>query len=156
MGSYFQSVVDVEATAEEADALADKLLAWLVERGEVEPGWVRRNETSIDGVVIDTRRTVFYSRTDDLYVHCPHCIEPTTLEDHLGDFISDWYDGGPGLASCPSCRRQVGLNDWHWSPPWAFGYLGFTFWGWDWFSDAFLSDVSALLGHRIVRPYGKL
>ncbi len=156
MGSHFQSIVDVEATAEEADALADRLLAWLVERGDVEPSWVTRNETSIDGVVVDTRRTVFYPRTDDLYIHCPHCIEPTTVESYLGDIIGKWYDGGPGLAICLRCHRTVGLNDWRWSPPWAFGYLGFTFWGWDWFSDAFLAEVSAFLGHRVLRPYGKL
>lgn len=157
MGSSFQSIVDIEAAADEADALADRLLAWLVERGDVKLDWVTRNQTGIEGLVIDTRRRVYFSLTGDQYVHCPHCIEPTTLEHHLGDVVSDWYDaGGSGLTDCPSCRREVGLNDWHWSPPWAFGYLGFTFWGWDWFDDAYLAEVSALLGHRIVHPYGKL
>jgi hypothetical protein len=83
VGSYFQPIIDVEATAEEADALADRLLAWLVERGEVEPGWVTRNETSIDGVVVDTRRTVFYSRTDDLYIHL-HPLSALHRTDHRG------------------------------------------------------------------------
>lgn len=156
VGSHFQSIVDVDATPAEAGPLADHLLAWLVARGEVEPGFVRRDETSIEGVTVTTQRRVYYSLTGDQDIACPHCDVPTTLEDHLGEAVDEWYTTGRDLATCPSCRRDVGLNDWIWSPPWAFGYLGVTFWGWEWFSDDFLGEVAAQLGHRIVRPYGKL
>lgn len=156
MGSSFQSIVDVDATAEAAATLADRLLAWLVERGEVEPGGVTRDRTAVEGVVVDTRRRVYYSLTGEQDIRCPHCAGPTTLEDHLGDVIAEWHEGGSGLAGCPNCQREVGLNDWRWSPPWAFGNLGITFWDWTWFSDAYLDEVSEFLGHRVVRAYGKL
>ena len=84
MGSYFQSIVDVEATAEEADALGDELLAWMVERGQVALSLVTRMRPPSMAWESTPRRSVFYSRTDDLYIHCPHCIEPTTLEGYLG------------------------------------------------------------------------
>jgi len=168
LGSNFQTIADVEATAEEADELADALLAWLIETGVVpSAGCVSRNEVTTEGLEIVTGRNVFSSLTGDWWVTCPHCAwstdpEDTRIGDSVGawqdlqDTISGWHAGGSDQVRCPNCRRDVGLNDWGWSPPWGFGYLGFTFWNWPTFSPEFLAEVSERLGHRTVHPYGKL
>jgi hypothetical protein len=169
LGAHFQTIVDVEAGAGEADELADAVLDWLFETGIVpSPGCVSRNEVSTEGLVVVTRRHVFYSMTGEDEITCPHCGQMTSLDcdddgrpvgvwQELLDTIGEWHDGGRGDRPCPSCGNSVGLNDWTWSPPWGFGHLGFTFWNWDkLLSSQLKADVSRLLGHRTVHPYGKL
>jgi len=169
VGANFQAIVDVEATAEEADELADATLAWLVGTGVVSAAdQVSRNEVSTaQGLEILTGRNVFYSLTGEQWLTCAHCdwtTDPghTRIGDHVGewaeltDTIGRWYDGGSGDLSCPNCDRAASLNDWHWSPPWGFGCFGLRFWHWPTLSPAFLAEVSARLGHRTVYPYGKL
>jgi hypothetical protein len=64
LGAYFQAIVDVEAGAEEADEAAEAILAWLLETGVVPSmDCVSRNAGSTEGLVIVTRRHVFYSMT---------------------------------------------------------------------------------------------
>jgi hypothetical protein len=169
LGDYFQSIVDVEADAEEADELADAVLGWLLDT-EVVPSTdcVSYNEVSNEGLVVVTRRHVFYSMTGEDAITCPHCGHMTTLDcdadgrpigvwQDLLDTIGVWYDGGRGNRPCPNCDNSVELNDWSWSPPWGFGYLGFTFWNWgELLSPQFKAEVSRRLGHRTVHPYGKL
>lgn len=168
MGDNFQTVVDLEVAAEEADELARSALDWLTATGvlsaDVLVSW---DETASEGLVIATGRTVFPSMTGDWWVTCPRCgwatdPEQTVLDDVEGPWevlmetIGEWHSGGSGVLDCPRCRGGVELNDWHWDPPWAFGCLGFTFWNWPDFSPEFLRKFSAKLGHRTAFPYGKL
>ena len=160
MGDRFQAIVDVEATAGEADALADRMLSWFLETGVLlSYEEVYRNESTLDGLEVATTRTVFYSLDDEPSLSCPRCGWGTTAQrwPAVDEAISRWYEGGPDSLVCQGCGRGAGLNDWRWSPPWGFGYLGFTFWNWpEALSPAFLAEVSARLGHRTVHPYGKL
>lgn len=158
MGEHFQAIVDVEATEDEAEALADAAVAWLVETGVVTPEAVYRNESSTVGLEVFTRRTVFYSMTGYLELSCPSCgwsAEPEGIED-FNEVLGGWVDGGPGELTCVGCAGKAHLNDWRWSEPWGFGCLGFQFWGWPTFSPEFLDEFAARLGHRTVHPYGKL
>jgi hypothetical protein len=169
VGDTFQAIVDVEATAEEADELADRVLDWLVEIGELDRvESAHRNEARVEGLEVVTRRTVFWSLTGEQELGCPSCGWTTAPEgfgveaadgawrDVLGEAVGTWYEGGPDRLACLRCHHEAGLNDWHWSPPWGFGYLGFRFWGWPPFRPEFLAELAALLGHRTVHPYGKL
>jgi hypothetical protein len=185
MGDWFESIVDVEATAEEADRLAAEVLAWLVERGIVmaEPtdcvlggdGYApgpnyaeavvepdpHLHDLHTNGLSVITGQTVFYSMGVDQVV-CPHC--ETVVVDHhdqgswdrFAVSIDGWYSGESGVRACEHCGRPVKLNDWHWSPPWGFGYLGFKFWNWPMLAPGFVADVSSRLGHRTVAPCGKV
>jgi hypothetical protein len=63
---------------------------------------------------------------------------------------------GPDRNQCPHCGHSVGLNDWTWSPPWGFGYLGITFWNWPPVKSEFLAEIGDRLGHRTVHPCGKM
>lgn len=118
-----------------------------------------------NGVKVITGRTVFHSLGAE-QVTCPRCRHTTDLTGDgghgrdawraLSDTIGVWFDGGCGEHPCPRCRGLVGLNDWTWSPPWGFGYLGIDFWNWPRLSPQLLTEVSERLGHRTVHPYGKL
>jgi ribosomal protein S27AE len=185
MGDWFEVIADVEATAEEADRLAADMLAWLVERGIVmaeqtdcvlgglgyapgpnytaavtEPD-ANLHRLQTNGLNVVTGQTVFYSMGVDRII-CPRCGAVVVDQDdelswpRFSASIDDWYAGGSGIQTCERCGEAAGLNDWHWSPPWGFGYLGFEFWNWPRLNPDFIAEVSGRLGHRIVTPCGKL
>ncbi|MER6594610.1 hypothetical protein ABT214_22720 [Micromonospora purpureochromogenes] len=185
MGDWFETIADVEATAEEADRLGVEVLSWLVEQGIVmaeqtdcilggtgyAPGpdygiavtqhYAHMHRQGVNGLNVVTGRAAFYSMGVDRIV-CPHCQSAAVDQDdeeHWPSFsesIDSWYAGGSGVESCPHCGKSAGLNEWHWSPPWGFGYLGFEFWNWPPLDPGFITDVANLLGHRVVTPCGKI
>jgi hypothetical protein len=118
-----------------------------------------------NGVEIITGRTIFYSMGTER-ITCPRCgyavgpdgrdlpTDPAWTE--LTDRFFEWLEGGSGDLPCPGCKRLLGLNDWEWSPPWAFGNLGVRFWNWNPLTPAFVAEVSKLLGHKVVCPNGKV
>src|SRR5215475_5498928 len=184
MGDWFQVIADVDATPQEADRLGAEVLSWLIDQGVVvadhsdcalggkghRPGpnyavaTVETDERlyglTTNGVCVVTGRSVFYSMGVDQVV-CPRC--GTTVVDkqdegswdEFSSVIDEWYGGGSGLSVCKNCGQSVGINDWAWSPPWGFGYLGFEFWNWPMLAPGFVEAVSKRLGHRTVQPFGK-
>ena len=62
---------------------------------------------------------------------------------------------GPGNL-LPCCRLPRSIVDWQHDPPWAFGDLGFEFWNWPQFTQAFVKEFEEELGSRVVHVYGKL
>ncbi|MGS2619621.1 hypothetical protein ACVCAH_34820 [Micromonospora sp. LZ34] len=185
MGDWFETIADIEATQEEADQLGAEVLSWLVGQGIVmseqtdcvldgqghRPGpnyaaataepWAGLHELDPNGLRVVTRRTVFYSM-GDLQVVCPRCGAVVVADQDEGSWsgfspvIDEWYVGAAGVRACKHCGEPVGINDWEWSPHWGFGYLGFEFWNWPMLDPGFVAAVSNQLGHRTVRPCGKL
>lgn len=185
VGDWFETIADVEATPEEAERLGAEVLSWLVEQGivmaestdcilgnhghrpgpnytaaTVEPS-PDLHRLATNGVRVVTRRTVFYSIGPNQVV-CPQCGTAVVDDrdkdswDEFSSVIDEWYDGGSGVRACKQCGTRVGINEWGWSPPWGFGYLGFEFWNWPMLNPGFVAAVSKRLGHRTVRPCGKL
>ncbi|GAB3889522.1 hypothetical protein GCM10029964_059340 [Kibdelosporangium lantanae] len=175
MGDHFQRIVDVEATEAQAPGLAAVVVEWLVDRGvvraevtdcalgdghapgpeyavavtEPDPGLV---DLRTNGLEVAVGRQVFFSADVSQWIACPHCA----VDFDSDEAIRTWYLHGTDTHPCPVCGRLVALNDWRWEPPWGFGCLGFTFWNWSPLRDDFVADVAGLLGHRVVRPYGKM
>ncbi|MFC8668515.1 hypothetical protein [Streptomyces sp. NPDC057199] len=112
MGDHFQTVVDVDATADEARALAARVVEWLVAEGIVlgertdcvlgqplghppGPNWRRAVEESPDwdpwdGLAVHTGRTVFDSgQGGPESVTCPRCRATTPLS---GETYDEPYD----------------------------------------------------------------
>ncbi|MEJ3654490.1 hypothetical protein WEH80_16100 [Actinomycetes bacterium KLBMP 9759] len=181
MGDHFQTVADVEATADDAAGLASAALDRLVGRGivvaetsdcvlggaghalgpayaaavaEPDPN-LRVLQTN--GLDVVSERTAFHSVGAERVV-CPHCSGRIDLADEAWEEVSAspgvWCSGGADAHPCPACGRAAGLNDRAWSPPWAFGHLGFTFWNWPLLDDGFVAELTGFLGHRTVRPRG--
>ncbi|GAA4240391.1 hypothetical protein GCM10022254_64830 [Actinomadura meridiana] len=99
MGDYFQTIVDLDATAADAAELGDRALDWLIREGIVEaeptdcvlgaptghePGeaWEKAvldpDWEPLDGLNIETGRTVFLGgQGDGQYAICPRCATRT-------------------------------------------------------------------------------
>ncbi|MGW1157995.1 hypothetical protein ACWD5Q_30965 [Streptomyces sp. NPDC002513] len=106
MGDFFERIVDVEVTGEEAGPLAERMVAWMVAEGLI------TRELSSDGV---------YSPTaDEGYVPGPHWAQ--TVADSSGpDWLPgpvavivgrDYHVGGQGVddaeyAICPRCETKT-------------------------------------------------
>lgn len=195
VGDYAQTLVDVDATDEDAPRLKQRVLSWLIndqivaaelsdcvlgaEEGGYAPGEnysyaiVGRGSVPVtatrlwtNGLSIDATRSVYWASDLDS-VTCPRCGHREPLElagDGDGRFVTafrpamlTWVDGGSGEVACASCGEDVGLNDWEWSHPWAFGTLGVKMWNWDPIGEEFITDLSELLdGHRLVYSCYKL
>lgn len=123
-----------------------------------------------NGVEVHTTKTAFVPVQGEFGpVACPHCGHAAVLEDpetgdttvhweRFSDALDQWWAGEHGLVACPHCQLAAGLNDWQWAGDWpiAVGFLGFTFWNWPPLSKAFIAQVAAHLGHRVVVTKGKL
>lgn len=107
MGDYFQNIVDVEATDEEAGPLGERLLRWLVQSGIVV-------ETPSDNVLGAERG----------YGPGPQCAAAVTEPDqsmlrlwtnglHLIErrCVYDCGQGGVGPVVCPWCGERDVLQD---------------------------------------------
>ncbi|MFF9211620.1 MULTISPECIES: hypothetical protein [unclassified Streptomyces] len=206
MGDYFQTIVDLDASPQDAPALAQRVVDWLVTEGIVlaertdcvfgpptghppGPNWHRAvaeddaDWEPYDGLAVYTGRTVFHGgQGGPEAVTCPRCGVTTPLltedYDHLPDeegeeapaaagddawarfaaAINPWHETGEADVVCPACTTAVPLPAWTWADDYfAFAHLGFEFWNWPRFTDAFHSRVTDLLGgHRTVRVGGKL
>lgn len=117
-----------------------------------------------NGMEISVGRQVYWGGDLDA-VTCPRCahrelMRPRELsrwDTAFNDAIDDWLRGGAGLVDCLGCGAPLGLNDWDWGYPWAFGGLGITFWNWDDLADTFIAEIRQLLGgHRLVYCANKL
>ena len=152
MSDSYQTIADVDATEDEAEALAAGLVPWLAAAGVVAvpaPLGTRR-----DGIEIITGRTVFDPLAADR-VACPGCRAEADWE-WVSEAIGDWHAGGDGRSACPACGRSLALNDWDWDPAWAFGCLGLRFWNWPPLRPSFVAEIASRLGHRVVMVTGRL
>jgi hypothetical protein len=168
-------VVDIDATAGEAPALAETVRQWLVERGIILPGpplvgveygplygygaaapqWGHDHAVGCDiaysGLQIVTSRTVFHGGENDIGPFiCPHC---NLRHDDMpwAAATGAWYDGeGDDSLTCPACGTAESIARWRCG--WAFGYLGFGFWE-GWMLDKLVDELAALTGHQMRRVH---
>ncbi len=189
VGDYAQTLVDVDATDDDAPRLKQRVLSWLINEGIVaaelsdcvlgvaEGGYapgrnysyaiVGRDAVPViaprlwtNGLSVDATRSMYWAGDLDAVI-CPRCGHREALElvgEGDGRFVTafrpamlTWIDGGSGEVPCASCGAEIGLNDWEWSHPWAFGTVGVTMWNWDEICEEFITDLSEVLdGHRLV------
>lgn len=113
MGDHFQTIVDIDATADEASMLAGRALDWLVSEGIVRaertdcvlgarlgnpPGerWtkavIQADWAPTDGLKIKTGRTIFHGGQGEAqYATCPRCASRT-------DFFTEVWDPVEGAS----------------------------------------------------------
>ena len=183
MGDWFQTIVDRDASLEEARELAREIRDWLVDRGIVQetvtdcvlggdghgyppgPNFEQVTDTSphhdirniwTNGLQLIIGRTVFDPGQGDHNIICPQC--QTAYDDHgqWSKAISEWYEGKAGMLRCTHCKQPTPIIEWTFDPPWGFGNLGFVFWNWPPLKGEFISEVGGRLKHHVVVVKGKL
>jgi hypothetical protein len=183
MGDWFQSMVSKKSEVDNPEALASKIVTWLVQQGIVEarqikctpgetrlgyppgPNYVKvvdKSQSEFDlrllianGLICTTRKTVFNSGQGKTEVRCPKC--KAICKNDWTKAIDSWYvDGEKGLMVCPECRNFQSITEWDFEPKWGFSNLGFTFWNWPKVNDKFVLDFSEKLGQPVILVMGKL
>jgi len=178
VSDHSQLLVDLEATAEEAEPLARALLAWLVAEGIVEesasdcvlgegaghrPGPRCRHALAphsaddpflrlrTNGLALRTGRQVFDAGENGVELTCPSCQATFEPGEDWAKAVGAWYDGDDGTTfACPSCAKAQRLGDWRGPRPWGFGHLALEVWNWPPLSETFVRAVAERAKHRIV------
>lgn len=184
MGTYRQTVVDLEASAEEAFARGEHGRGWLEAEGFIRPVPWRdevvylaggRWREAVDLVSWDWRarlkgleeepggevrvvagRTVFFAgQGESPSAICPHCRRADP--DYPGEVLDTWYTTGEADLDCPACARRAPLARWDWSDNYfAFACLGFEFDDWPPLHPRFTAAFERALGHRTRVLTGKI
>ncbi|WP_436774084.1 hypothetical protein [Yinghuangia sp. YIM S09857] len=112
MGDWFQTIVDTEATPEEAQELAANVLAWLISDG-----------------IVSAERTDCVLGADA--GHAPGARHGEAVVDPDPELVDVWsnglhvtvertvFDAGqgePSAVTCPHCAVEMRLVDEYWSP----------------------------------------
>lgn len=176
MGDCFQKLGDLEAAAGEAEALAARVLEWLVaeeivsgeltdsalgglarrpgryrakalrDADEADGWWTSAVRGAVNGLQVDVGRQVYYGGGGG--VSDATCPKCDGVEpfQHFSDAFNDWCESGVADHACPLCSRRSLTNDWILEPQWGVGHLQLTFWNWPQLSAQFRQDISAQLG----------
>lgn len=98
-----------------------------------------------NGLELTTERRIFDSGGNDVEaVICPRCR--TDIKEYDWDFLAPWAEGEADELCCPHCGAASSVHAYRFVPAWGFSNLGFTFWNWPAFTEAFLADFGAQLG----------
>lgn len=81
---------------------------------------------------------------------CPACSAPLELGAAFTDAIEDWYRGGRGEMTCPSCGASAPITSWPAERPLGFGCAALVWREWPPLSDAFVSELRAVIAHPLV------
>ncbi|MCX4763000.1 hypothetical protein OG562_18850 [Streptomyces sp. NBC_01275] len=186
MGDTFQTIVDRDASPQDAPRLAERVVDWLVAEGivlaEAEPGWALSERPAHppgpnwhkavadarwgapEGLAVYSEHHIFYSpdALGPAAVTCGRCAATTLLEGDLAAIFETatirWHETGVADADCPACAETVPLSAWRWNDDQlAFAHLGFQFWNWPAFSEEFRARIGELLGgHGTAFLMGKI
>ncbi|MFD9567067.1 hypothetical protein [Streptomyces sp. NPDC059994] len=184
MGTYRQTVVDLDASAEEAAACGARGRTWLETHGYIRPvpwqdgaaylagprwreavdlaSWDWRaqitglDQEPCDELTVVTGRTIFYAVSGEpLTAVCPRCRNASC--DWPGEALDTWYTTGVADLGCPACAHRTSLPDWEWAGDLlAFAYLGYQFDDWPPLRPDFTTALGQALGHRIRVVAGKI
>jgi tetratricopeptide (TPR) repeat protein len=181
-----ESIVDIDATADDRARLVRMITEWMISTGVIEPEPVpdellggyppgpSRGIAVADAVfptgsllypVWITARRVFVHTQTLTAMTCPSCGKRTEIRRdrdvntawvRVLDEAIFWKDGGPGILPCPICGDGSHLRDWEFDPTWAVGHVVIGFLNWPPLSAQFIRDVADKLGHRVVVVTDKL
>ncbi len=186
MGDWYETVVDPLVAAEDAAALSARVLAGLVAMNLVHPvtadcalgapgyppadgvqGFLRHPDSALmrlttNGLSVVAKRAAHVT-TNLERLTCPACAAHTRDLERLSwqEAVGDWYDGGLGELSCPTCLARTSVDSWTHEPACGFGNLAFTFWNWPPFTQEYWTKspaqvIEEVVGHRCVLVSGKL
>jgi hypothetical protein len=171
MTTCIESIVDTQATLDEAGALARDVIASLCDRGIIlptpqtheylqdgpryatGPNVLLAADTVNDcfpcGMDVSIGRNVYDSGELGFALFCSNCnhqIDKAAI-DWAAPVIKWLQSGGVEQQKCPACSVSTPFTDWF-RPPFGFGNLAFKFSEW-FLKQEFVNDISQLLGHRV-------
>ena len=172
MSSNIDWVVDIEAMPDESEALAQRVVAHLLEKGIIVVNAAAGNEHGPPykpgpnaegysaqvcrdlrecGFFFTAERTVFDSGDNGVQgLTCPRC-HAVHNEDELpwSDAIDGWYAGADGDLTCGHCAKPASITEWRFLElDWGFGNLGFGFHGWS-ISPKMTDEIATVLRHQV-------
>jgi hypothetical protein len=172
MSTSIESVVDVEATPDEALKLAHRVVDELLRRGIIlvtpqrheylgdGPRYARGpnvssaaryNDCFPCGLDVEIGRRVYDAGENGLNsILCPICANLYDLEiEGWASAIGEWANQqGSGILTCTKCQHSASVVSWQFDPVWGFGELAFRFSEW-FLREEFVQELSQLLGHRV-------
>jgi hypothetical protein len=99
--------------------------------GRISPGYHDRGLAQWDGVEAIVGKTVFHTTfTSTFAMTCPQGHRQPAPSTWLEAIDEWWSDTGPALVACQRCELGYPITAIDLDPPFAFGFLGFTFWNW--------------------------
>lgn len=174
MTTSIDTIVDTEATLDEAPLLGEQIVAMLLAQEVISP--VRqvheylglgaqyaagpRVRCAVDaihdsfgsGLDIQIGRSFYWPGELGLKsIYCPRC-------NHLhGPNDIDWSSAviawnnqeGSDLLTCLHCAHEMSAAAWRFDPAWGFGNLAFAFSGW-FLKEEFVKQIGDALGHHVV------
>lgn len=114
MGDWFQTIVDVEAEAEDAERLANGVRDWLISEGVV---LAERTDCVLGAVAGHPPGPAFAQALED-----PSSDDgwrdlwSNGLDIAVGRTVFDAGQGEPEGVTCPHCAGEIRLVDDHWQP----------------------------------------
>ncbi|MFN9245738.1 MAG: hypothetical protein ACK6DS_01570, partial [Planctomycetota bacterium] len=172
MTTYIESIVDTDATLDEADDLARAVVANLCDCGIILPTPQTHkflangpryatgpnvlnavdaiNDCFPCGMDVSIGRNVYDTGQLGFELFCPNCKHRFDTEalDWTAP-VGCWYDSGIVThLECPKCSAPTSFTKWF-SPPFGFGNLAFQFYEW-FLKQEFVDHVSKLLHHQVI------
>lgn len=166
-----ESIVDTDATLEEADALAQAVVADLCDRGIIlatpqthkfltngaryatGPNALDAADVINDcfpcGLNVSVGRNIYDTGELGFDLFCPSCrhhFDSVAID--LAAPVARWFESGDVHSlSCPKCDASVPITEWF-RPSFGFGNLAFCFSEW-FLKREFVEHLSGLLRHRV-------
>lgn len=186
MADLFQTIVDTQARPDQADHLARHIVAWLAEKGVVQPnpseeGGYDRGPNATDIAHPNLAAPEGRESIPPIHHHLQVLIGRMTHSDNLREFhepaadcpacdrrfdhadgewqaaTQDWIGGDDDAAlRCPACGKESPVTGWRYDTHYGYGHLAFRFWNWPPLKLTFLDDIRRELGHSIVLVEGIL
>lgn len=180
MGDYYTNVIPIDVEPEDAKAVAEKLLAYLLDRQIIQPGITDCTLTKTgghapginyaqaltepspllltlhtNGVEIIVERSAFDSGGLE-EIQCPQCAQ-SLMDTNWGAALQAWLGRrASDSIHCPSCSFNAPVTAFIFEPPFVFAELGLTFWNWgDNLSPAFIEELEQVTDSRIAITVGK-
>lgn len=101
------------------------------------------------GLEIVKEKNVFDTGENGLKnISCPNCNWKYDIE--AFDIISVWWETRKTGVVCTGCGKIYDINEYLFTPQWAFSNLGFKFWNFPTFTLKFIEEFQYMLGYEIV------
>ncbi|WP_017875533.1 MULTISPECIES: hypothetical protein [unclassified Janthinobacterium] len=174
MGASVDWIVDLDATLDQAQALAERVKEWLIAREVISTTLCPQQAYSgadlmargasaaqwdacpltppflMSGLEVAIERTVYHTGDNGIAaIRCPGCAAAYDPDDlPWSDAVGAWFsDEAECSMACPACHTSRSIVDWTFDMPWGFGNLAFGFWNWP-ISEQLVNELSVLTGHR--------